>query len=249
MFTERLLAAAFVKLAATLVEKPNDGAELLGVLMEQYTARFAMTAVGVLSADPDKEPKIVGTSEPAEQLAALELRGQEGPCVDAIGSSQRVVRPDLTAGTDPWPAYTGAARASGYTSVYAFPLRRDDEVVGAVALLGVNGDALTDKDVEIAHAMAEFATICMLKERAYRQARTLNDQLQVALDSRIVIEQAKGMLAERGRIDPERAFHVLREHARRNNLKLAALAKERRRRQGRRDDDAASRRARPGQRP
>ena len=114
---------------------------------------------------------------------------------------------------------------AGYRAVHALPMRLREETIGALNLFRVHPGALRAPSCASGQALADVATIGILQERAIRRREVLAEQLQVALNSRVIIEQAKGILAERGRLDMAQAFALLRGHARSNNRRLSDLAR------------------------
>jgi GAF domain-containing protein len=135
-----------------------------------------------------------------------------------------VTCPDLATAGDRWPAFAPAALAAGFTAVHAMPMRLREQAVGAFNLFSAVPGSLEDETIELAQALADVATIGILHERAVRRQEVVAEQLQVALNSRIVIEQAKGILAERHQVSIDDGFTTLRRYARVNNLKLAEVA-------------------------
>jgi hypothetical protein len=136
-----------------------------------------------------------------------------------------VVNADLDANADRWPQFAEAARAHGFVSVHALPLRLRETVIGALNLFCSGLEPLREDDVRIGQALADVATIGILAQRGLEQADLIATQLQNALNSRITIEQAKGVLAERLSISVDEAFVVLRRHARDHNLRMSDLAR------------------------
>ena len=180
---------------------------------------------GLLLADPRGELRVVAASSEAVRLLELfQLQNDEGPCLDCFRSGLAVASVDLVAEAERWPRFTAAARDTGFTAVQALPMRLREQVIGALNLFRVDAGGVHAADVRIGQALADVATISLLHERSMRHSDTLNEQLQTALNSRVIIEQAKGKLAERLGLDMEQAFSLLRDYARARNLRLADLA-------------------------
>jgi GAF domain-containing protein len=135
-----------------------------------------------------------------------------------------VVNQDLAAANGRWPHFAPEALAAGFRSVHALPMRLRGTIIGALNLFHVEAGDMPESDVETAQALADVATIGILQHRASLEAQVLNQQLQHALNSRVVIEQAKGMVAEREGLNMEQAFSALRQHARNHNQRLVAVA-------------------------
>ena len=185
-------------------------------------------AVGILLTDQADDLQVVAAS--AEQTRLLELfqlQSRQGPCLDCFATGRSVKVTDLAAETARWPVFAPAALDAGYVGVLALPMRLRERVIGAMNLFTastVGLDAEEGITETLGQAMADIATIGILGERAAREYQLLSQQLQVALTSRVIIEQAKGMLAERNQISVDRAFTDLRALARSTNRKLADLA-------------------------
>jgi GAF domain-containing protein len=158
-------------------------------------------------------------------LELFEIQAQEGPCVECYRNGMPVVNQDIAAVNGRWPLFAAEALAAGFGSVHALPMRLRGSVIGALNLFRVSRGEMGPDDVELAQAFADVATIGILQHRASEEAQVINEQLTRALNSRVVIEQAKGIVAERLNIDMDQAFAVLRQHARNNNLRLADVAR------------------------
>ncbi len=221
---EGLFAKALVELADTLVAD-FDVVELLTRLTDSCIEVLGVAAAGLMLVAPEGDLRVMASSSEAMRVLELfELQSEEGPCLDCYLSGQPVMDQDLTGATGRWPRFSAEARAAGFCSVQALPMRLRGTVIGALNLFHVEAGEMRPVDVEAAQALADVATIAILQHRASAQAQVLNEQLQHALNSRIVLEQAKGMVAERGGLDMEQAFTVLRKYARDHNLRLVDVA-------------------------
>ena len=167
---------------------------------------------------------MAASNERGEMLELFQLQMSEGPCLDCFSSGQPVVNEDLARAGGRWPRFAPAAEAAGFHAVHAFPMRLRDERIGALNLFGSADVPFAHHEVRIVQALADVATIALLQERAIAQADSLTDQLQGALNSRIVIEQAKGALAQQQGITPDAAFDVLRSTARSSRRRLVDVA-------------------------
>jgi GAF domain-containing protein len=167
---------------------------------------------------------MASSSEAMRVLELFEIQAQEGPCLDCHRTGIPVVNQDLAAVNGRWPRFASEALAAGFGSVHALPMRLRGSVIGALNLFRVGLGEMGPADIDIAQAFADVATIAILQHRAALEAQVINSQLTHALNSRIVIEQAKGMVAERLNINMEQSFKTLRGHARNNNLRLADIA-------------------------
>ena len=142
---------------------------------------------------------MASSSEAMRVLELFELQSKEGPCLACYLSGRPVMDPDLATVTSRWPLFAAETLAAGFSSVQALPLRWRGTVIGALNLFHVEPGEMAGPDVEAAQALADVATIAILQHRASLEAQVLNQQLQHALNSRIVIEQAKGMVAAKRR--------------------------------------------------
>jgi GAF domain-containing protein len=161
----------------------------------------------------------------AEMLELFQVQAREGPCQDCYRWRRAVINADLRDASARWPTFAPRAVAAGYRSVHAFPLRWRETVIGALNLFGGSAGSMADEDVRIVQALADVATIGLLQERAVRRGELLAEQLQSALESRIMIEQAKGALAQLHGGSPDEAFTLMRSYCRRHGLRLADIAR------------------------
>jgi GAF domain-containing protein len=221
--SERQLAQTFVELADTLVAG-FDVVDFLHTLANRCAELFEAAEAGVMLADQRGGLRVVASSsERARLLELFELQGEQGPCLDSFRTGQAFVAEDLADESGRWPLFSREAMAAGFRSAHSLPLRFRAEVIGALNLFSTEPGTF-ERDLAGAQAMADIATISILQARALRDARVLADQLQRALDSRVVIEQAKGVLAERTQGNLDDAFKMLRTYARNHNRRLHDVA-------------------------
>jgi transcriptional regulator with GAF, ATPase, and Fis domain len=219
-----LLSDTFVELTDTMVAG-FDVIDFLHVLTDRSVLLLDVSAAGLLLADPRGELRVVAASSEAARLLELfQLQNDQGPCLDCYRSGQPVQAADLTAAAVHWPRFAPAALEAGFAAVQALPMRLREQVIGALNLFRAAPGAFDPADVRVGQALADVATISLLHERSMRHSDALNEQLQTALNSRVVIEQAKGKLAERLGVDMDQAFSLLRNYARNRNLRLSDLA-------------------------
>jgi len=220
----QLLSEAFVELTDTMVAD-FDVIDFLHVLTSRSVELLDVSAAGLLLADSRGELRVVAASSEAARLLELfQLQSDQGPCLDCFRSGRAVAAIDLSADRR-WPRFAAAAGQAGFSAVQALPMRLRDQVIGALNLFRDTPGAFDPASVRIGQALADVATIGLLHERSMRRSDTLNEQLQTALNSRVVIEQAKGKLAERLGIDMNQAFTLLRDQARNRNQRLSDLAR------------------------
>ncbi len=222
---EHTLIRAFVGLADTLVDD-YDMIDLLDRLAGYCVELLAADAAGILLIDSQAKLRVVAsTNEQSDWMELMQLQSDEGPCVDCLRSGAAVSVADLDDAGRRWPRFIAALTAQeSYRSVHAIPLRLRGEVIGALNLFHHQPRVLPAADIALGQALADVATIGILTERAVRRGDVLNEQLQGALNSRVIIEQAKGVLSERGNLGMDEAFSRLRSYARNHNLRLSELA-------------------------
>ncbi|NNN37609.1 GAF and ANTAR domain-containing protein [Streptomyces sp. S3(2020)] len=222
--SQQRLAQAFVDLAACGVTEPD---RLLTVLADHGNGLLGDCAAIVLYTPDERTPvQVAGTVDALIRLAYDAIEWGEGPGPQARGTGRPV--PDTALDAErtrrDWPRYTSRALALGYGRVVALPLRVGEETLGALVLLGPGSTPLDPALPALGQALTDAAGWALERDRALRESRALADQLGQALTSRIVIEQAKGMLAGRLAVSVDEAFHVLRGHARSHRRRLTDVA-------------------------
>jgi hypothetical protein len=223
--SDRRVREVFIELADTLVED-FDIIDFLDRLADRCGELLGVSACGILVADHRGVLNLVAASSERARLVELtQLQVSEGPCLDAFTSGRPVQGADLRT-DDRWPAFAAAAIDGGYVSVQALPMRLRESVLGAVNLLSDTAGPLDDDTIALGQALADAATIGILHQRAVARHEVVTEQLQVALNSRIVIEQAKGFLSHSLGIDVDDAFKRLRSYARSNNRRLTEVAED-----------------------
>ncbi|WP_157002585.1 GAF and ANTAR domain-containing protein [Agromyces laixinhei] len=221
---EARLNTAFVTLADTLTDE-YDVVDLLHTLMNETIEVVDAQASGLMLANGHNELELVAsTSERADFVEVMQLNAGSGPCVQCFGEGRAVSVADVSETGAAWTEFRAAALLQGFHSVHAVPLRLRSETIGAMNLFRTSTGVLSDRDAAVAQALADVATIGILQERIIRETAIVTEQLQRALDSRILIEQAKGVVAESAGVEMEEAFAMLRDHARSSNLTLRSIA-------------------------
>ena len=226
MSREQRLAETFVELADTLVDD-FDVIDFLHVLAGRCVELLEVAAAGIMLADQDGSLRPVAASDERSRLLELfEVQNDEGPCRDCYQLGVAVVNVDLDGARERWPQFTSRAIAAGFRSANALPMRLRSQVIGSLNLFHAGTGGLGRDELRMAQALADAATIGILQQRSIRRGEVVAGQLQSALTSRIVIEQAKGVLAERLQVSPDDAFGMLRAAARSRNRLLSDLARE-----------------------
>ncbi|HSP01946.1 MAG TPA: GAF and ANTAR domain-containing protein [Acidimicrobiales bacterium] len=224
MTRESVLARTLVELADTLVDD-FDVVDLLTLLADRCVEVLDVDAAGIMLAAPDGQLRVMASSSEAMRVLELfEIQAQEGPCLECHRTGRPVVNQDLDAGDGRWPRFAAEALDSGFRAAHALPMRLRGSVIGALNLFRADVGEMGPADIEVAQAFADVATIAILQHRAALEAHVLSQQLTHALNSRVMLEQAKGMVAERLTLDMEQSFSALRNHARSNNLRLSDVA-------------------------
>ena len=220
------LSDVFVDIADTLVDD-FDLIDFLHTLTQHVADVSGADTVGLVLADHHDHLRFMAaSSESGETLELLQLQNDEGPCLDCFRSGQPVVNVELGTSQAKWPMFAPRAHELGFASVHAFPLRLRNLTIGAINLFDRQSTIYEPRDVQIVQALADVATIAILQERSLTRAEALTEQLQGALNSRIVIEQAKGALAQRESISIETAFELLRGQARSTRRPLLEVAQD-----------------------
>jgi GAF domain-containing protein len=219
------LAKIFVEIADTLVDE-FDLIDFLHTLTERAASLINASAVGLLLADERGRLEFMAAStESAKLVELLQLQAQEGPCLEAFGTGEVVNNVDLAGATSRWPTFATHALEAGFRSVHAFPLRLRVQRIGVLNVFGQNtGGDFEAGDIAIMQALADVAAIGLLQERTIHRSEMLTEQLQGALNSRIVIEQAKGAMAQARGIGVDEAFALIRDFARARNRRLTDVA-------------------------
>jgi len=220
-----LLSRTFVELADTLVEN-YDQIEFLHRLAERCVSLLGVAEAGVVLVGSEGQLRpLASSSERMHLIELLEVQRQDGPCLDCWRSGEAVREDQLAEAQARWPLFAPAALAAGFASVYAVPMRLRDERLGALNLFANQAYGLIEPDEAVAQAMADVATIGILHQRFIHEREEVSEQLQAAFNARIVLEQAKGVVAEAARMDVDEAFALLRGYARHHRLLLSEVAR------------------------
>jgi len=224
MTRQERVTRVLVELADTLVVG-FDVIDFLHTLVERSVELLPADAAGLMLADQQGRLEVVAaSSEEARVLELFELQSSQGPCMDCFTTGEPLVNIDVAQMADRWPLFAGAASVAGYRSAHALPLRLRGTVLGAMNLFSISGVAMADDDLSLGQGMADIATIGLLQLRRTVEQDILTEQLQAALNTRIVIEQAKGVLSERADATLGEAFTIMRKFARRRQQPLTQVA-------------------------
>jgi transcriptional regulator with GAF, ATPase, and Fis domain len=224
MSREERLVEAFVSLADTLTDD-YDAIDFLHHLADRCVDLLAADAAGILLTDQRGNLRLAAaSSEESQVLELFQLQNDEGPCLEAYHTARPVLAPNLADHTAHWPRFVAEAQSQGFASVHALPLKLRDQTMGAMNLFRIQPRSLTDADLLVGQGLADIATIGILHERAISRSEVVTEQLQNALNSRVIIEQAKGVLAQAGQITPGEAFTHLRSYTRSRNARLTQTA-------------------------
>ena len=221
---EQRVIAAFVAAANTLTTE-FDEIELLDSLLHDCVEILGMKAGGLLLADAEGTLQYIASTDRAAAFAEMmQLDAGSGPCIDSYHQGERVSVGDIDAEGARWPEFSAAAKALGIRSALAIPMKLRGKVIGSMNLFGELTGRVGERDAELAEALAGVATIGLLQERLVREGKIVEEQLQRALDSRVTIEQAKGVIAGALSISMDEAFGLMRSYARQRNLTLRGVA-------------------------
>lgn len=223
---ETLLARTFVDISDTLVAD-FDVLDFLTVLAGRCVELLGVSEAGLMLADADGVLRVAASSSHTMNLLELfELQHDDGPCVDCYRTRAPVREDDLRRALTRWPAFAPEAIEAGFSSVYALPMRLRDTVIGSLNLLRADPGELGSDELIVAQALADVATIGILQHRAASESHLVAEQLQYALNSRVVIEQAKGVLSAGAGLEMDEAFSVLRKYSRDHNQRLVDVASQ-----------------------
>lgn len=221
---ETRINTAFVAVADTLTTD-FDVIDLLHTLVEQCTSILDTDAGGLMLVDGDGHLQLMtSTSEGADLVEVMQLAADSGPCIDCFTTGTAVSVPDIQRTDGKWPEFQKAAMQNGFFSAHATPLKLRGQVIGTMNLFAAKRGALTERDIAVAQALSDVATIGILQERVVREGNILAEQLHRALDSRILVEQAKGIVSHTLSLTMDEAFAVIRAHARNSNLTIRVVA-------------------------
>ena len=221
---ERSVSAAFVSIANSLADG-YDAVDLFTGLTMHCAHLLDVASAGLLLADGRGVLHLMAASSDAtHDLETFQLQREQGPCLDCYHAGSPVLVPDLSQERSRWPVFVPAATAAGFASVHAVPMRLRDVRLGTLGLFSTQVGALNADDLDLAQALAHVASVALVADKALSDKAAINEHLQHALESRVILEQAKGVLVERGGLQMGEAFAALRHYSRDHNQKLRDLA-------------------------
>jgi GAF domain-containing protein len=222
---ESLIISTLVELADNLVDD-FDVIDVLTMLSNRCVETIEADAAGVMLMAPGGAPQFIASSSESMRLLELyQIQANEGPCIECFHSGLAIINHSLENSRDLWPQFSPRALAAGFKSVHCLPMRLRGKTVGALNLFGVTEGPLNEEDRIVAQGLADVATIALVQHQTAIDAQTLNDQLSNALNSRIIIEQAKGKISQSANCNMNEAFERLRAHSRNHNLLLTEVAR------------------------
>lgn len=221
---EARLLELFATLADTMVDD-YDVVDLLQTLVDACQELLDASDAGILLADPAGDLELVAsTSEATELVEVIQLGAEAGPCIECFVTGTAVSVPDIAAGSGKWPVFRQAALENGFAAIEAIPMRLRNTTIGTLNLLRSDTGSPPAEDLSAARAFADVATIGILHERSLREQESLSSQLQTALNSRVMIEQAKGVVSFTAGVSIPDAFTLMRTFARDHGLRLSEVA-------------------------
>jgi GAF domain-containing protein len=226
MPSEAMVCSTLIELTGSLLDD-FDAVELLSLLTIRCVDILDVSTAGVMLVAPEGDLRCVASSsETMRTMELFELQTKEGPCLDSFRLNDRINADTPETLKLRWPRFAYLAIRAGYRSAYAFPMRLRDEHIGSLNIFREDDGPMSSEDLQAAQAFADMASITILNQRITFEAQLLNQQLTTALTSRAILEQAKGVLAERRGMKIEDAFTWMRNEARSNSVKLVVVAKE-----------------------
>jgi GAF domain-containing protein len=209
------------RFAAALTSGYSIG-DVLHNLTEEMTEVLNLSGAGVTLIHDGQQRFVTAAVEAIANLERVQETGQKGPCIDAVASAAPVAVPDIAVGdaSERWPDYTIAAKTAGIQAVAGIPMVAEAAAIGAVNLYDSQPRNWSAKDLRVATIFASIATGYLAHASAAQQQQRTAEQLQQALNTRLIIEQAKGVLATRRDTTVDDAFHTLRNYARQHNARI-----------------------------
>jgi transcriptional regulator with GAF, ATPase, and Fis domain len=220
------LAEVMVGLADSL-RPEHDVSDTMARLVEAATSVTDAVDAGILLADEHGVLHVMAsTGERASEVEEMQLGTEEGPCLEAYSTGTPVEIADFEQVRERWPRFVQTAEGRGFRAAHAVPLTLRGRHLGAMGLFFDRPESLDDRAAALVQAMAQVATIAVIQQRTIREGADLAAQLQYALDARVLIEQAKGLLASSHGVSVDEAYGLLRDRARREQTRVRDLAEQ-----------------------
>jgi GAF domain-containing protein len=223
MYDQPLFLQTLSRFAVVLPARYDLGATL-AELAESVTAVLGLSGSGVTMAEEGRLHFVTAVSQASGELERNQELWQAGPCRDAFDTGQVVRVTDVRVESTRWPEFSAAAIRLAVAGVAGIPMRLADQIIGALNLYSPVPREWSDEDIAVAGVLADVATSYVVNASKLRQQEQLGEQLQEALESRVVIEQAKGITAQQHSVTIDQAYQRIRRHARSNNASLRVVA-------------------------
>lgn len=224
MYDQQLFMKTLSRFSVVLPEHHALDASALAELTNSVTSVLGLGGSGVTMAEDGQLQFVTAVNQDSKELERSQEDHQEGPCRDAYESGEVVRVSDVRQETARWPNYAATATGLGIAGVAGIPIRLDDEVIGALNIYSREPRQWSDGDIAVAVMLADLATSYVAGAAKLHDQEQVSEQLQGALDSRVVIEQAKGMTAQQKTVPVDQAYQFMRRHARNNNTSLRVVA-------------------------
>jgi GAF domain-containing protein len=223
MYDRSLFIQTLSRFAVVLPSR-YDLEAALSELTESVTEVLGLSGSGVTMADKGQLRFVTAVSHASGELERNQEEQQAGPCRDAFDSGEVVRVTDVRLESTRWPEFSATATRLKVAGVAGIPMRLADVIVGALNLYAEEPREWSDDDIAVAGVLAAVATSYVVNASKLRQQEQLTEQLQHALESRVVIEQAKGITSQKNAITIDQAYQLIRGHARSNNTSLRTVA-------------------------
>jgi len=223
MYDQPLFLQTLSRFAVVLPAR-YDLEAALSELTESVTAVLGLAGSGVTMAEDGRLRFVTAVNQVSGDLERSQQEQQAGPCRDTYQTGEVVRVADVRAESTRWPEFSAIATRLSVAGVAGIPMHLDDTIIGALNLYSREPRQWSDVDIAVAGVLADVATSYVVNVSKLRQQEQLSEQLQEALESRIVIEQAKGITAYKNAVTIDQAYQLMRRHARNNNASLRQVA-------------------------
>lgn len=218
------IAQALVAFIQELTQK-HTVQSVLECMADHCRELLPADGVGVLLLEEQQLTVATTNSKVGNAVESLEVELEEGPCVECVRVGHPIFVPDLAAAVDRYPRFVPRALEAGAGAIHALPMTGHGELVGSVNIVNLVPTELSDTSLGAARMLSDVAVSYIFAVRLHEETSALAGQLQSALDTRVLIEQAKGMLGERHGESLDDAFERLRRHARSESTPVREIAR------------------------